>query len=351
LSAPHPGPDDAPAPAAPPPPEPASPADPLTARGHRPGWDWIDSEAPIGAAAFAHGKRLLGRARASWPLWVSLSLMVSGAIVVWQHLRPPTRETTVVVRFTDGKITLSDLPTSLGTLRAYIMDLAFSRRNLLEIALRHPEIFHDAVKDPDDTVDEIMDATNVELWDNDMLPEHPSAGDQRSVRIEISYRASRPATSWTMAHELVDLLGKTEFARQRRELERRASIGEHLDPLGKQATEAEAATSGAVKRAISPEVELQIERHQAVVTTARLGLHALDAHQSMRFEVIDAEGNPLETNPPMGRVPSFFLFLALTLPVAALIAGATDPRILDVDDLSGAGVTALGRLPRPGARV
>jgi hypothetical protein len=282
------------------------------------------------------------RARASWPVWLAVATLVSVGLGIWKTRAQIVHETTVTLRFAEGSIKVGEPPASIGTLRAYIMDLAFSRPHLLEMARRHPAVFPGAVGDPDNTVDTIRESMVVSVTEPPVFDEIDEGDNPpRTMRIEITFRATVPRVSWTIAHELANLLTETETARQRRELERQATLGKYLDIIGKGRTPA------------SRHTRRQVGTQRQRVETARFALKALAEHQSVRFEMIDP-GKPPLTPANIGIVGISFLYLALLLPVVALFAGAFDPRVIDPGDLgtpAAGGVTALGRLPRPHSRV
>jgi hypothetical protein len=336
--------------------------------------DWIAHEEPLGRAAVTGLLRLLARARASWPLWLALAVLVSLGVTVTRARRPAIHEAVVVLRFSEGKGLAAEEPITIGELRAYIADLALSRPNLLQIARKYPKVFPDVEKDPDAIATTIRDATRVTVVGNEFVTEHTWSDPPRVARIEIAYKGADPVNATDLARDLAQAVRDTETARQKRELERRNAFGKRLatgdgaplpqertvgaergarDPAGSDAARApsgaDAAGAAPPSGASKVHKELWFARQQAAA--AQLALDALDQQQYLRFDLVDPGAVPTADSGRSARVAQFFLYLALLLPVAALLFGAFDPRVLDLADLATAGVAPLGRVSRPRSRV
>jgi hypothetical protein len=357
--------------------------------------EWIANEPVLARTAIESVGTLFRRARASWPIWAAVALLASAGATFHATLRPAPYETTVVLSFSEGGAVASDAegPVSVGALRTYITDLAFSRVNLLALAGKHPAAFPQLAVDPDRTLMTMRDAMRVTVTGDDFIDDYGGEDGPRPVRIEVAYQSKDPLVSAAVARDLARLLGDAEAARQKRELERQTAVGASMglrvdgpDPdkgtaatawlnldqdLGKGIGQVRrkdagkpgagagragdpAAKAGAVSggpSALRMYKRLGSARRQ--VELARLTLHAIEQSQYLKFDVVDPGQAPTPRTLNVGRTVTLLLgFLLLFIPALALLAGAFDPRVLDRADLAATpGAVVLGRLPRPKSRV
>ena len=307
---------------------------------------WLEAEPPLFGSAFVTSVRLLGRARDSWAIWIAVVALACAGVIYSRFRHPPPCTTTVVLRLVEGNSSSSSDPITTSALGAYINDLAFSRAHLLELAGRHLIAFPKAGRDPDRVVDDLREGLSVAISDNDFIDSREPGQPPRSVRIEVSFTTQQPELAAAVARELADLLVTSEIGRERHVVEREAVAW----------NEAQSLSAEQLQEALKLKQEIAAQgltgvtdRARAVLgkaVAARLNLRSAEDHQALRFEVVDGGSeDPTER----GIVPAALPVLAalpLLVVVAALLAGALDPRLLDEMDAREAGVPILGYLPR-----
>jgi hypothetical protein len=247
----------------------------------------------------------------------------------------------MVLRLAEGLLSPSGDPISSGAIRGYISDLAFSRTHLLEIARRHPRAFPTVDTDPVKAVDNLRDATEVDVTENDFLEYRTEYDPPRSVRITLAFENLDPEVSWTVTHELAELLVGSEVdrAKQRltRTVESQTEAASHSADMWDNASR---------RRTKGPTLAAQDRLRDAArrVMEAELALKSQDENQAFHCEIIDDGKRPRRR---LGIGPALFpvlMGLPFLLLGAALLVGAFDPRILDEADLTDSGVPLLGHL-------
>ncbi len=310
-------------------------------------------------AAFRALARLIRRGRQSWKTWSLVALSIAGVSMFLVLHGARTYTVTVALRVSEGAVQSAGADLGGGALRSQVEDLAFTAKHLTELMRKHPQVFGPADRIGSDDLKEMRDNITVVILENDFIAERTGDDPPRAARVEVTYKADNPKVAWTVAQELAELVIGTTMGGAR------AAIARARTAAAAAVSQAEARAEGAVladeeappdrppgARGVDPLVTTANERLQAVggeESEAELSLKALDARQSLRFEVIDPGQVPI----PVPRVtfPLLIALLAVSLFGAWVLVGALDPRVLDVDDLASAGVVALGSLPAlPGGR-
>jgi hypothetical protein len=257
--------------------------------------------------------------------------MLTAAVTVRRALVPPRHGVTVVLRLSEGAVQAAGTNLTTGEIRAYINDAVFSNANLIDVMRRHPESFRGLDRDPMNELEDFRKGLEVYIAENDYVEERSPNDLPRWVRVEVSYYDISPTLAWTITHELADLL-------------RGSTMEQERAAQARQGAAAAAAIRGVeVDR---PGATERLRSAAAQDALARVRSRATDENQALRFEVMD-EGR-LPTPPTTAtRVTSAIIMLILALLGAALLAGAFDPRVLDMDDLIAAGVMPLGHIRSP----
>jgi hypothetical protein len=284
-------------------------------------------------------------------------LLLCAGTVAWKVEHPSPFATTVVFRISEREAGAAPETLSSRALRAYIFDLAFSHANLARVA-DGPSASAGARVSPDaakraaasDPVTDLLEAMSLRISENDFVEDRDDKTPPRSVRMELTFRSPVADVSWNVSHELADLIMRSERARRERAAAQAEAIGEAARGLGAAARGTSAARSGAVPPAgsvpvTSAAVERDVESAIREAGGARLAREALEANQSLRFELVDPGQYPGDQfRSPLGLVVSGLVALPFALFAAALLAGAFDPRVLDARDLAAMGVVILGRV-------
>jgi hypothetical protein len=313
---------------------------------------WFDEEAPLGAAGFTAGGRIVRRALISWRTWVAAALVISAGLALWRARVPPRYDVTVVLRVSEGAgpAAASAADLGAGALRTYIEEVAFTTTRLLELMHRYPKAFADVDKDPASSLEDLRLQTTISISGNDFIEVRGPGDPPRSARISIEFRDADPQIAWNMAHDLGDLLIRSTLGGQRAALEREAAAAAAAITR----IEAEIAELSRVHTDDSAQLlKTAQERWRAAEqkeVAARIALGEAAAHQALRFDVIDPGQRPARVGKTAPLLTDFLQTLGIMLLVGGLLGGAFDPRLLDAEDLAALGVPLLGRFPALPAR-
>ncbi|HXJ23004.1 MAG TPA: hypothetical protein VMT03_22485 [Polyangia bacterium] len=310
---------------------------------------WFDEEAPVGRSLRGLVARLVRRGRASWFVWAPLALLVS-LIMTVRTARSALYEATVVLRVTESTVAMPGAELAAGTLRGYVKDRALTVEHLQEVLERYPRSFPRVRTDPATAVDDMREATDVLISQNDFVEDRGPGDGPRSARIAVDFRHRDPEVALTVARDLAELIVRSASGLDAAQLERERvaavaalkSVEAQIDSVNTAESSEPGADEMARKRALIAQDRLRA----AVVAATDTSLtdRASEEKEVLRFDVIDS-----------GRVPplksrSYWAgrmlgVLAAGLLIACLIAGAFDPRILDRTDLSEAGLKVLCEAP------
>jgi hypothetical protein len=317
---------------------------------------WTEREPTLRGAIGRATGRLLARSRASWPIWTGLVLLLWAGTVAWKLEHPSPFATTVVFRISEREAGAAPETLSSRALHAYIFDLAFSHANLARVAdgpsasagvPANRAAKRESIGDP---VADLLEAMSLRISENDFVEDRDDKTPPRSVRMELTFRSPLADVSWNVSHELADLIMRSERGRRERAAAQAEAIGEAARGLGAGARGTSAPRPGALPQAgsvpvTSAAIERDVESAIREAGGARLAREALEANQSLRFELVDPGRYPGDQfRSPLGLVLSGLLALPFGLFAAALLAGAFDPRVLDARDLAAMGVVILGRV-------
>ena len=220
---------------------------------------------------------------------------------------------------------------------------------------RYPREFPDLATDAGEAVESVRKALDVTVSDiallEDRLPDDPP----RTARIGITYTAGTPEQALTMARELANVvvsstLRREDVTAQNDQAAANALLGRSEKLFDQTADESSTAAAGnSITEALRAQARAESARQNlraavAAATNARLATRAQEAHESLRFDVVDAGRlPPRRTRGDLVRDSAGLLLLALF--GSCLFAGAFDPRVLDRGDVTGLGLTVLAEAP------
>jgi hypothetical protein len=310
---------------------------------------WFDQEAPLGPSLRRTFGRLLRRGRASWFIWAPLALVVS-LVVTLRTAHNAVYEATVVLRVSESAVAVSGSEVAAGTLRGYVKDRALTFRHLQEVLERYPRDFPKVRKDPATAVDDMREATDVLISQNDFVEDRGPGDGPRSARIVVNFRFRDPEVALTVARDLAELIVRSATGLDAAEIAReRVAAAAALKNAEAQIDSVIAAGSSEpiADELMRKRSMLARERlHAAVVaaTNATLADRASEDKEVLHFDVIDpGRVPPLQSRAYLAARTAGVL--AVGLLVGCLIAGAFDPRILDRADLSAAGIAVISEAP------
>jgi hypothetical protein len=315
--------------------------------------NWADDEPVLSETATRVTTRLLQRSRRSWPLWFGIVFTVCLFSAVQKIRHPPIVPAEVVIRLVEGSIENARKPLSTRMIQAKIFDLAFTRPNLLELLHRHRAAFPRLKTDPIAAIDDLLGEVVVVVSQNDFVQYRDPNDPPRSVKITVRFKNIDSQLALAVARELADLVVKAEVGEERRELELQAAatseakdqgadvlrslLGDRTEPSdGTQPSDGPGKPSG-----ILSSVNRRIAEAAKKDANNQLLLRAVDEKQALHLELVDSGRAPVRKKglaAAQGVLMGFPLFLL----VAALAAGAFDPRVLDDEDLRALGISPLG---------
>jgi hypothetical protein len=303
---------------------------------------WFEAEVPLGTAAGNAIRRLVHRARYSWPVCLLLALGTSAALTGWRARIPSQSEVTVVLRAIEGTVGGSEADLGTGALRGYITNVVFTTAHLVDLMKkRFPAVEQ---QDPTTVADNVREQTYLSIQGHDLVEDFKPEDMPRSARITLTFRGGDPQATLTLARDLADLVVSSTLERRRQSAERNLAAATQ-EMTGAQATAA--SVSAANLREQDPRVRTaQLRLHVAGLdnTTAQLDARAAEEQQALRFETVDAGSLPRRASRRV-LLENFVLTFLGTLVAVGLLAGAFDPRVLDTEDLTALGLPPLGHVP------
>jgi hypothetical protein len=305
----------------------------------------------LGRAGWRAARRLARRSRASWPLWLGAALLVSGGLTARRAWAPLRYEVTTVLRVSEGTLDASGSNLNGGALRAHVNERAFKSEHLTGVMKRHPEWFGGLAVDPEQAVAGFRAAMDVSFSENGFIEDRGPGDPPRAARIAVTFRARSPEASWTIAHELDELVIGSALEGQRADLEREAAAAADLlrraqEDLGRAVREDPTGNDPRVRAARE-----RWRKAQAAAAAATMEQHAATAQQALHFELVDPGRKPEDQKDLEPLVTRFIVSFLAAILAGWLLAGAFDPRVLDADDVEMVGVSVLGRLPLLPARL
>jgi len=320
--------------------------------------NWADDERPLLETAVPVTTRLFQRSRRTWPVWFGIVFAVTLFTAVQKIRHPPIVPAEVVIRLVEGSLDTAKEPLTTKVIQAKIFDRAFTRPNLLEVLRRHRASFPRLAKDPVAAVDDLLGDVVVVVSQNDFVQYRDPNDPPRSVKITVRFRNINSELAWTVARELADLVVKAEVGEERRELERQAAasreaqvqgadvlrslLGERTQPSDEtQPGDVPAEPSGLLSH-----LNRRLDETARKDAKNQFLLRAVDEKQGLHLELVDPGRPPVRVK-GLGAAQGVLMGFPLFLLVAALVAGAFDPRVLDDQDLRALAITPLGHARAP----
>lgn len=325
---------------------------------------WISDEPKLGAVV----TRVLGRAARRWWIVAAVTIAVTALAVFVRARAMPRNEFTVYFNLIEGGLTRADEEVQPPRdIRQYIANVALSRRQVEAMMRKHGLSVGWLDRDPAAAIEDFRDKISITVTRNYFLYERGENDPPRSAQVSISLEGSdreqvhlllgeireailRDQRQRAQQLEEVRSLFEARLAEARKraralqlELERlsdvaaRGDVLERIDARGRMAA-VRAQTGGAIDQVVV------LERAVAAVTFNR----SAERNQlGLTLEVVDERDvthAPRLTTAQHARRAAVVFVVAAVL--TALSVGAFDGRIYVPRDVSEAGVTALGALPR-----
>lgn len=306
--------------------------------------DWYQAEPPLGRAAALMCARLVRRAGASWRLWTAAAVIAACVLTIVRARTPPSFEVTLVVRVVEGAVEGPAL--SEAEILAQVEDLAFTKERLLGLMRKHVTAFPRVMNDQSMALDDLGDRMKIEVSEDDFIEDRQPTDPRRSARVTVSFKAADPQLAWDVANELKGLLVDSGLERQR---ERARSAHEAATAAVKRAeldvTAAMVEDPGGRNKRLEM-ARARLLRAQQDQAEASITSRATTERQALRFDVIDPGRFPPRVDRRTLLTGTFATSLFLSLLAFAMLSGAYDPRVLDLEDLAELGPPVMGRVPR-----
>ncbi len=340
---------------------------------------WYESEESTRARMVQELQRIRRRTRVRpWPVLV-LAALLTGVLTYKLVTRKQQFHAEVVLALREGTLgTGAQYRTGmpLGELREYVASVLLSDNELAELIERRNLHRLRKTLGMKWAVGELRDQLEIEVWRNSYVyydPENPRRDP--SARIGLTVTDEDPDSAFLLAHDLASIV--IEAVRERRydyaasisrhvALEREA-VSERLTKLDRELNEVMVAFSKArraKKDGVAQALNLQLTEIDNQKKEAEKTMTELTTSQEAIADRIAAAGLDLvieivgERRPD--RPPSRGLVISILLVIvgigslvgSALLIGAFDSRVHDVEDVERLGLPVLGHVPGfPGSRV
>jgi hypothetical protein len=328
---------------------------------------WLAAE-PGFFEARVEVRRMLRRARRR-KLWVlGVAVVVALLAVGKRSRRLPLVQATVTFRVTEGEQMAKDAapPPPAKDLKEYIWGVAFSGTRLLAVMEQHGLEADMRERDPLFAVESFRENIELYVWRNYFLVDQGQHGE-RSARLAVTYNGSEVDETQAVAASLAQLVIEEEDRRRalqveaavrsakigvehaRADLDRRSEVIARLTEERKTATPERRAVIDVevldLRKSLRPAMD-RLLGAQKELTDLELQLQFETLGAGLRFEKVDEEVEIVARTPTARGLAIFgVLVFVVVLPLAALLVGALDPRIYDVDDVRRLGVHPVGHVP------
>lgn len=332
---------------------------------------WYESEELTRKGLKTELQRIALRTRTR-PLRVILAAVVVTALLGWRIAhRTPLLECEVVLAMTEGSLAQKSTtaPITVEQLKEYVGTVLLSDDRLLKLVEQRNLFRNRATMGNEYALTQLRDSFAVEVWQNTFAYyDEDTPNPEHSARIGITVRDTDPDAAIGVARDLANIVIAASGERQRqgaialakdvaamREgLERRIATLAAADV--QKTADLRAATTANRQGAIAAlKVELAEIQHEKNKLVERMAT-VQSSRDSMADKIAEAGldvhvGIAEEHVPERAERGGFVLILVLsvvlvgTLVGFALVFGAFDARLHDLDDLTRLGIPVLGHVP------
>jgi capsular polysaccharide biosynthesis protein len=340
--------------------------------------DWYDQEPPTRVGFVRELRRIAQRTRARPFRVIMLAAALTGLIGFRIATKKPLVEAEVVLALTEGSLAQkSDVaPVTVEQLRDYVSTVLLPDDKLRALIEKRDLFKLRKTMGMEFAISELREQIEIEIWKNTFIYyDEDIANPEHSARIGITVADTDRERAIMLAQDLSAIVIETSEERQREVAGKlaadiaalRAGLARRLDDLAAEHAQdvtelvaAERAGKPGVVSALNvaiAEIEHQqakLEQEQSAVVTSRDADADAIAAAGLDMSVKVVEEHAPEPN----EHASFVLILVLVvvglgaLAGSALVFGAFDARLHDLDDLERLGIPVLGHVPAfPGDHV
>lgn len=339
--------------------------------------DWYESEEWTRKGMVRELQRIRRRTRVRpWPV-LAVTLLITGLMTFKLVTRKQSYDAEIVLALREGTLgTQERVGMPLGELKEFVEGVLISDAKLAElIERRNLQRLRHKLGMPW-AIEEVRKQIEVDVWRNTYVyydPENPNRDP--SARIGITVTDEDPDSAYELAHDIAGIVVEATHERRMKYAEsittqvtsERDALAARLNALDAELTELMVAFSKArrdKKEGLASAINLRLTVIDGQKREAEKTMSELNTSQEVIADRIAAAGLDLvieiagEKRP--NRPPSRGLLIAIALAIvgigsligSALVVGAFDSRVHDVEDVERLGLPVLGHVPGfPGDRV
>jgi capsular polysaccharide biosynthesis protein len=333
--------------------------------------DWFENEPRTRVGFVRELRRIAARTRVRPVRVIVLAALFTGLIGARFMLKKPVVEAEVVLLLRQGALAQkSDVaPVTVEQLRDYVATVLLPDEKLRAL-IDHRNLFRIRAKMGEEfAVTELRQQIEIEVWKNTFVYyDEDIANPEHSARIGITVADTDPDRAIMIARDLADIVITTSDEHQRQVAgvlatdiaALRDGLAKRLDELAadhaqrvtelvtaQRANKPELASALSVAIAEIEHTQAKLEQEQALVLSSRDAVADRIAAAGLDMSVQIVE----ENHPERVAHGPFVLVMVLTvvglgaLAGSALVFGAFDSRLHDLDDLGRLGLPVLGHIP------
>jgi hypothetical protein len=341
-----------------------------------PGADWYNSEESTRVGMISELQRILRRMRARPIPVLVLAALVTFGITRKFATKPVIVEAQVVLALAEGSLSSHVNSIPVDELRQYVISVLLPDNKLIRLIERRDLYRLRKNLGPEFAIEQLRGNFSVQIWKNSFVYyDDADENAQRSARIGLAVTDADPDQAFDIAHDLASIAIESCAAQRQKladEISGQAAVlrdatNDKLDHISQEMSQKQAAITLASQRG-KPEVagilriDLAALEHERKTTEDRLGQIA-SSHEQLASEIaaagLDMSLSIVEEYRPERPTRSNFVLVMIAAVIgtgalvgAALLLGAFDSRVHDVDDVVRLGLPVLGHVPGfPGDRV
>lgn len=329
--------------------------------------DWYDTEESTHLGMIAEVQRIRRRTRARPVPVIIVAAAVTAFITYKLATRQAQVEAEVVLALTEGSLSQRHTGLPMYELREYVSTVLLPDKKLLDLIERR-HLYPSRKRMGDQyAIDDLRSLVDIQIWKNTFIAYDEE--EERSARIGLTVADSDPDRAYDMARDLATIVMETA-QEQRQEMTKQlaAQVSEihekvrtRADQLEREYTEKEVARQKAHRdgnERLAQALDLQLgELWHEQARAARTLANIAESNRESLADRISAAGldmnvTVVEEHRPLRSENRNFVIAMIGVVIglgsllgAALILGAFDARIRDVDDVERLGLTVLGHLP------
>ena len=326
---------------------------------------WFESERPTRIGMVEELQRIRRRFRARPLPVLALAALLTGAITYKLATRKLPVEAEVVLALTEGSLSAKHNGLRVDELREYVASVWMPNAKLGKLIEQHRLARIRAGFGLDAAVAELRENIEVQVWKNTFAYyDEDAERAEHSARIGISYRDVDPDRAFDVAHDMAQIVIDTFYEQRQaladdlaKHLDARVNgLQKQLDKLAGERAAKQLALSNAQPGA-DQVLRLELAEIDGEEKKAEAELSTIATSQDVMSDEIAKSGLELsleivDEHHPEPQATHAFLIVMIVVIVgvgsllgSALLVGAFDSRIHDIDDVERLGVPILGHVP------